>query len=138
MIFRVFTWILQLRQPLRLPPLGLDHHSVAAPRASAAEDRLVKNLQPLLPGPDHASQELRFVIKSPLCIGVLSYETVVINDLAFCRAKENSFPELYECSVEPEHVLPARLLPPHRPFSRPEWFRVARLHQGFLPCDPKH
>jgi hypothetical protein len=50
----------------------------------------------------------------------LSYETVVINDLAFCRAKENSFPEPYECSVEPEYVLPTQLLSPYRLFSRPD------------------
>jgi hypothetical protein len=67
------------------------HHPVAAPRGSAAEGRLVKNLQPPLPGPapDRAPQELRFVIKTPLRLGglsYLSYEAVVISDLAFYRA----------------------------------------------------
>jgi hypothetical protein len=57
-------------------------------------------MQPLLPGPDHAPQEFRFVVKNPLRIGDLSYETVVVNNLAFCRAKENSFAlELYTARV---------------------------------------
>jgi hypothetical protein len=68
----------------------------------------------------------------------LSYETVVINDRAFCRASEHTFPELYECSVEPEYVLPARLLSPHRPFSRPDWFGVAQLHQRARFPDERH
>jgi hypothetical protein len=60
----------------------------------------------------------------------LKYETVVINGWAFCRASEGTFPELYECSVEPEYVLSARLLTPHRPFSRPDRFGVAQLHKS--------
>jgi hypothetical protein len=56
----------------------------------AAKVRLVKNQQPLLPGPDYASQELRFVIKAPFRLGGLRYETVVINDLAVCRTSEQS------------------------------------------------
>jgi hypothetical protein len=74
-------------------------------RGSAAEDRLVKNLQPPLPGPDHVPQELRFVIKPSLHIGDLRYEMVGINDLAFCR----------ECPVSGAGVCPPRgvaLAPP--------------------------
>jgi hypothetical protein len=68
----------------------------------------------------------------------LKYETVVINDRVFCRASEHTFPELYGCSVEPEYVLPARLLSPHRPFSRPDWFGVAQLHKSARYPDESH
>jgi hypothetical protein len=51
----------------------------------------------------------------------------------------DDFPELYECSVEPEYVFLARLLTPHRPHSRPDRFGVARRrHAGFQYPDPSH
>jgi hypothetical protein len=78
---------------------------------------------PMVPAP----QELRFVIKPPLGIGRVRYEAVVINRLAFCRAWD--LPELYECPpVGQEYCLPARLLTPHRPHSRPDWFGIAQRH----------
>jgi hypothetical protein len=50
------------------------------------------------------------------------------------------FPELlYECSVvEPEYVLPSRLLTPHRPYSRPDRFGIAQRHVGIQYPDPSH
>jgi hypothetical protein len=51
----------------------------------------------------------------------------------------DDFPELCECSVEqPEYVLLARLLTPHRPHSRPDRFGVTRRHAGFQYPDPSH
>ena len=70
--------------------------------------------------------------RTPLCHqapsrhGRVRYETVVINGLAFCRVWD--LPELYECPVGQEYALPARLLTPHRPHSRPDWFGLAQRH----------
>jgi hypothetical protein len=54
------------------------------------------------------------------------------------KAKNRVSVVLYECSVEPEYVLPARLLTPHRPYSRPDWFGVAQFHTNFQYPDPGH
>ena len=57
------------------------------------------------------------------------YETV-INDLAFCRAREGSFPALCEFPVagqgssEQPGACPPRVVG-SRPCSRPDWFGVA-------------
>jgi hypothetical protein len=51
---------------------------------------------------------------------------------------KGDFPELHECPVGQEYVLPARLLSPHRPCSRPDWFGVAQIHAGFQYPDPSH
>jgi hypothetical protein len=40
--------------------------------------------------------------------------------------------------VEPEYVLPARLLTPQRPHSRPDWFGVAQVHADFQYPGPSH
>jgi hypothetical protein len=119
--------------------VSLDHLSVAAPRGSAAEDRLVKNLQPPLPEPDHAPQELRLVIKTPLRLGGMCYETVAINDLAFCRARGFSLTQSCTSaqSVGQECVLPAWLLSPY-PYSRPDWLGVAQIHAGLRYPDASH
>jgi hypothetical protein len=50
----------------------------------------------------------------------------------------DDIPELYECSVEPEYVLPARLLTPHRPYSRPDRFGISQRHAGIQCPDPSH
>ena len=50
----------------------------------------------------------------------------------------DDFPELYECSVEPEYVLPARLLTPHRPYVRPDRFGIAQRHAGIQYPDLSH
>ena len=65
-------------------------------------------------------------------LGHIRYELHIINGLPFCRAMRDDFPELYECSVEPEYVLPARLLTPHRPYVRPDRFGIAQRHAGIL------
>jgi hypothetical protein len=57
-------------------------------------------------------------------------ELVVINGLAFCRAWRTDFPVLYECAVGQEYVLLARLLSPHRPYSRPDWFDLTSGPRG--------
>jgi hypothetical protein len=60
--------------------------SVAAPRGSAAEGRRVKNMRPLLPGPDHTHKNSA-LSSSPLsALGTWSSRRPCINDLAFCRA----------------------------------------------------
>ena len=89
-------------------------------------------VKPMVPAP----QELRFVIKPPLGIGRVEYRTVVINGLAFCRVWD--LPELYECPVGQEYALPARLLTPHRPHSRPDWFGIAQRHKGLQYPDLSH
>jgi hypothetical protein len=93
----------------------------------------VKKQQPLLPEPepgDLTPQQRHYALhhRSNHYLGNIRYELRVINGLPFCRAMRDDFPELYECSLEPEYVLPARLLTPHRPYSRPDRFGVARRH----------
>jgi hypothetical protein len=125
-------------------PLGSQLHQLPwltspwlRPVARLQEDRLVKNWQPLLPEPwDLTPQELLHH-KDNYYLGNLRYELVATNGQAFCRAGLD-FPELYDCPVEPEYFLPARLLTPHHPYSRPDWFGVAQVHAGFQYPDPSH
>jgi hypothetical protein len=61
-------------------------------------------------------------------LGGLRYELVVTNGLAPCNVacRAGRLSELCECPMEPQYVLPARLLTPHRPHSRrPDWLGVA-------------
>ena len=85
-------------------------------------------------------QELNYALhhRSNYYLGNIRYELVVTNGLPFCRAQRGDFPELYECSVEPEYVLPARLLTPHRPYSRLDRFGIAQRHAGIQYPDPSH
>ena len=122
--------------------VSLDELPVAAPRGSATEDRQVKKQQPLLPEPepgDNTPQQRQYALdhRSNHYLGHIRYELRVINGFPFCRAMRDDFPELYECSVEPEYV-PTRLLTPHRPYSRPDRFGIARRHAGFQYPDPSH